>query len=110
MDTKSSQQLLLDIEKKNRRYKFFVICSIATFFVFAGLMLSIGLKTIEAQKKTINEIRSTQIANKEDNTNRQENLKSYVKCLALSRFDVPAQQLLTRQGVLDALDKCSKLE
>lgn len=110
MDAKSSQQLLLDIERKNRKYKFFVVCSITTFFIFACIMLSVGLKTIQAQKDTINEIRSSQLANKEDNNRRQENLKSYVKCLALSRFDVPAQQLLTRQGVLDALDKCSKLE
>jgi len=110
MDTKSSQQLLLDIERKNRKYKFFVVCSITTFFLFAGIMLSIGLKTIQAQKDTINEIRSAQLVNKEDSTDRQDNLKSYVKCIALSRFDVPSQQLLTRQGVSDALDKCSKIE
>lgn len=54
---KTSAQLLMEIEKKNRKYKFFVVCSIVTFFAFAGIMLVIGLKTLQSQKETTDTIR-----------------------------------------------------
>lgn len=65
----------------------------------------------QTQQIIINNQKSTLEARKA-NMERQENLKNYIKCIFLAKFDDPAAALptATRQQVSNALDNCAKVQ
>lgn len=66
---------------------------------------------IDKEKGTL-EARKANVQRQEDLKINQENLKGYVKCITLARFDYPEliSPTVTKQQVSDALDRCAEVE
>lgn len=58
-------------------------------------------------QQVIDENNTTTVQARKVNIQRQNELKDYIKCVLLIRFDVPPDQLSTRKGAEKALDICA---
>lgn len=92
-----------------------MLATVTTVGVIIGVreVFVVGHKIDENVQNTQMIIQNNQASTlqaRKDNITRQNDLKNYVKCIALAPFDVPASELSTRTGSEKALDNCAKVQ
>lgn len=95
-----SQELLTKVDERDklvRAIEIIILVIAVTFNVFLGLQFRTALEDSRAEAKSRSE--AAQIDRDEQ--------EEYFKCLSVLRFDVPAEILNTREGVIKALDSCA---
>lgn len=92
MPETSSERLLKKIERKDtiiRSVQLIVLTFISVFNIF------FAVQTLDARQANIQ---------------RQDELKDYIKCILLIRYDSTPEQLATRKGGEAALDHCASAD
>lgn len=98
-----AQDLISKVDNRDklvRSIELFVLACIVGFNIFLGLRLQ---QVIDQNNQATVEARQQNIA-------RQGDLKNYIKCLSLIRFNEPPVDLTSKQAVSAALDQCAKSE
>lgn len=80
------------------------------FIVFLSLSIAANLVGLFEIQQNISANQASTIQARQDNTNRQINLKNYVKCVLLLRFDPGLIPTSTKADVSKALDECAAEE
>lgn len=96
-----AQDLLSKVDHRDklvRGIELFVLACVVGFNVFLGLRLQ---QVIDQNNKATVEARQNNIA-------RQDDLKNYIKCLSLIRFNQPPVDVTDKAAVSAALDTCAK--
>ena len=78
--------------------------------LYRGCLLILVLAIIGVQLQANNRSSMATQEARRANIARQESIQNYLKCLSILRFDVPPEQLQTRDGVIKALDTCAAKE
>lgn len=95
-----AQKFIIKTDRRDklvRGIEVFILLIVVAFNIFLGVRLNQVID--QNQKDTL--VRAAQASQDRDE------LKGYIKCLVLLRFDVPAEQLTARDGVASALDACA---
>lgn len=116
----NSQELL---DQKARFYNRIYRSALMILVLVCAVSMVIGVRrvfvvsskidrNIEQTQSIINSNQASALTARKANVQRQEDLKNYVKCITLARFDNPelVSPTVTKQQVSDALDKCAKVE
>lgn len=94
------EALLRKVDRRDRLMRAIELGVLFALVLF-NIFISIRLQTI------INQNQTEALQAREANTARQNELKDYIKCVLLLRFDAPPEQLVDRDGVEGALDTCA---
>lgn len=95
-----AQQFLARVDARDKMARaagIAILLALVVFNVFTAIRLQ---NVIDQNQRDTLEARQA-------NTARQNELKDYIKCVLLIRYDVPAEALTTRDGVEAALDACA---
>lgn len=107
-DIGNSEKLLRRIDRRDKWLKTLAITVLIVLIAFS-FVNQIRLSNNQAAlKQVIDQNQQTTVQARETNADRQDELKAYIKCIFLAKFDIPAEQLSTREGTVAALDKCAK--
>jgi hypothetical protein len=72
-------------------------------------ILAAQAKVLAAQNQKLDaDAQKATVVARQQNIERQEQLKSYIKCIVLIRYDHTPESLTTREGVESALDGCAQ--
>lgn len=100
-----------DITKRirfwNRIYRFSLVILLC---IAIGIITAVAIKvdnTTQAIREQQSQTVKTTDEARKANIARQKNLEDYFKCLSVLKFDVSAEELTTRDGVIKALDSCA---
>lgn len=96
-----SEEYNVRIHFWNKVYRIALLGLVVMVLAIAGL----GVRKVYVISNKLD--RTTQAIR---NTQTQGQATKYIKCIALIRFDVPAEQLQTRDGSEAALDNCAKAQ
>lgn len=91
----------------NRIYRTSLILLVA---LAVSIQISSNIKINSTAQAIKKQQELTDAATKEArkaNIARQQGIEDYIKCLSILRFDVPAEELKTREGAIKALDSCA---
>lgn len=59
-------------------------------------------------QRLVKQNRNETLAARRVNFERQDQTQNYIKCILLIRFDYPPTSLTNREGIVNALDDCSR--
>lgn len=96
-----SQDLISKVDRRDklvRGVELFVLACVVGFNIFLGLRL----------QQVINQNNASTVAARQQNIDRQNDLKNYIKCLSLVRFNQPPVDLSSKTAVSKALDQCAQ--
>lgn len=109
-DIGNSEQLLKRIDKRDRLLKTITIAALLVL-MSASFINQIRLNdNQQALQQVIDDNQQSTLQARQNNVTRQDELKAYIKCIFLAKFDVPTAQLSTREGTVKALDDCANKE
>lgn len=94
------QELIKKTDRQVGRAVYFSVAILVLLTIF-NVVTAVRLQTV------INQNQKDALTARQANIDRQGELKDYVKCVLLISFDVPKDQLTTRQGTEKALDHCA---
>lgn len=99
------------------RWSLLILAVVSTTAIIVGVwkVFKVGNQLDDNIRRTQSIIMTNQsstVEARKANVKRQENIKNYVKCITLARFDNPelVSPTVTKQQVSDALDKCASVE
>ena len=95
-----AQDLLSKVDRRDklqRTVEIFVLLLVVAFNVFVGLRLQ---QVIDQNNQSTVDARKANVA-------RQNDLKNYIKCLSLIKFNEPPIDLTSKSAVSEALDVCA---
>lgn len=80
--------------------------------LYIAMLLVVGFNIFIAfqVQRVVHDHQEITLSARKANIARQEELEDYIKCVLLIRYDVPPEQLTTRNGAEVALDACAARE
>lgn len=96
-----NQELLSRVDRRDklvRGVELAILFIIVLFNIFLGLRI----------QSVIDQNQADVLRAREANIQRQVELKDYIKCVLIIRFDYTPEELATKEGVTKALDTCAK--
>jgi hypothetical protein len=91
------------LRKVDRRDKVMRLAEIAILFA----LVLFNVFTAVRLQNVIDQNQADTLQAREANIARQDELKDYIKCVLLIRYDVPPEHLTTRDGAEQSLDTCA---
>lgn len=95
-----TQELITKVDARDklvRGIELFVLACVVGFNVFLGLRL----------QQVIDQNNQATVTARQQNIDRQNDLKDYIKCLSLVRFNQPPVDVTSKAAVSKALDDCA---
>jgi hypothetical protein len=92
------------LQKVDRRDKIVRIIEVAILLLLAGFNIFSAIRL----QDVVDQNHDAAIQRSELATRQRQEQKDYIKCVLLIRFDVPPEQLTTREGTEKALDDCAE--
>lgn len=95
-----TQELIAKVDNRDklvRAIELFALACVVGFNIFLGLRL----------QQVIDQNNQATVDARQQNIARQNDLKNYVKCVSLVRFNQPPVDLTSKNAVSKALDECA---